>query len=210
MKVAVIFLDYGERRTHTAKVLARLNQADYHFDLKIVDRKGIAAALNEGISSMPGYDYYAICANDILLPKGWLRQMVETAERLPNTGIVGIHCVESLPDVDENGVRPTWCPFGDWLISKAVIDKIGYFNTEHDPYGMQDSDYGYRATKAGFYNYYIPNLKAEHIGHDVGNGTPYRAMKDESLARAGQVYFEGVERYNQTNNLYLPYNDGTN
>jgi len=35
-------------------------------------------------------------------------------------------------------------------------------------------------------------------------------MKDESLARAGQVYFEGVERYNQTNNLYLPYNDGTN
>ena len=159
---------------------------------------------------MPGYDYYAILANDILLPNNWLKEMVRYAETIPNTGIVGIHCVETLPEKDANGVHPTWCPFGDWLISAEVIKKIGYFNTDHDPYGMQDSDFGYRATKAGFYNYYLADLRAEHIGHDVGNGTPYRAMKDESLARAGQVYFEGVERYNQTNNLYLPYNDGTN
>lgn len=203
-KVAVIFLNYGERTGYTDKVLASVNRAGYHFDLNIVDHKGIAAAINKGISSMPGYDYYAICANDILLPKGWLRQMVETAERLPNTGIVGIHCVEWLPDVDENGVRPTWCPFGDWLISKAVIDKIGYFNTEHDPYGMQDSDYGYRATKAGFYNYYIPNLKAEHIGHDVGNGTEYRKMKDEGLNKALATYNKWVSHYDITGNLYLP------
>lgn len=210
MKVKAIFLNYGSRKQHTDKVLASINRAGYHFDFVMVDRKGIAAAINYGIGKELTHDAYAILANDIVLPPDWLKEMVAAAERLPNTGIVGIHTVEWLPDIDSNGVRPSWCPFGDWLVTCAVIEKIGYFNTDHDPYGMQDSDYGYRATKAGFYNYYIPNLKAEHIGHDVGNGTEYRKMKDESLARAGQVYFEGVERYNQTNNLYLPYNDGTN
>lgn len=203
-KVAVIFLNYGERTGYTDKVLASVNRAGYHFDLNIVDHKGIAAAINKGISEMPGYDYYAILANDILLPNNWLKEMVRYAETIPNTGILGIHCVETLPEKDANGVHPTWCPFGNWLISAEVVNKIGGFNTYHDPYGMQDSDYGCRATKAGFYNYYIPNLKAEHIGHDVGNGTEYRKMKDEGLNKALATYNKWVSHYDITGNLYLP------
>lgn len=205
MRVAAIFLNYGDRKEHTNTVLAKINQAGHHFDFLMVDKKGIAAAINYGLHSMPGYDAYAILANDILLPINWLAHMVEAATRIPNTGIVGIHCVEWLPEVDANGVRPTWCPFGDWLITKELFDKIGYFNEAHDPYGMQDSDYGYRATKAGFYNYYLKDLKSEHVGHDVGSGTEYRKMKDDGLSKAGAIYAESVSLYNETNNLFIPY-----
>jgi GT2 family glycosyltransferase len=204
MKVAVIFLNYGERTQYTDNVLASINQAGYHFDFTMVDRKGIAAAINYGLAKNPDYDAYAIIANDIKLPPNWLREMVKYAEIIPNTGIVGIHCVEWMPDKDHNGVHPTWCPFGDWLVMRSVVNLIGGFNTAHDPYGMQDSDYGYRATKAGFFNYYIPDMRSEHVGSDVGNGTEYRKMKDEGLSKALDTYNHWVNHYTITNNLYLP------
>lgn len=201
---AIIFLDYL-RHDHTPAALKNLLNAGCQFDLFTINRKGIAAAINEGLQKAKDYDHIAIIANDIIMPDNWLRSMVDHAQRLENTGIVGIHCVESLPEVDSNGVRPSWCPFGNWLITKKLFDTIGYFNTKHDPYGMQDSDYGYRATKAGFYNYYLNKERAQHIGDDMGNKNDYRKMKDEGLNKAGAIYSECVSLYNETQNYYLGY-----
>jgi hypothetical protein len=87
-----------------------------------------------------------------------------------------------------DGIHKTHTPFGNNFFTRELIDTIGGYNTEYDPYGMQDRDYAERATIAGFTNYYLPELRSEHIGHDVGNGTEYRLMKDESLARAQSVW----------------------
>lgn len=214
MRVAIIFLDY-QRHEHSKKALGNLANAGYPFDLFTVDKKGIAAALNEGIETsmywddirgyIMQYDAIFTMANDIIMPDNWLLKMVQSI--IPGkTGIVGIHTVETLQPKDEHGNHPTMMPFGNVLIMKEVIEKIGFFNTDHDPYGMQDSDYGYRATKAGFYNYYIPNAKAEHIGHDVGSGTEYRKMKDDGLAIAGEKYNKWIAHYEATGNYYLPFN----
>lgn len=208
MRVAIIFLNY-QRHEHSKKALGNLANAGYPFDLITVNRKGIAMALNAGInaanlSPCPN-DAIFTMANDIIMPDNWLLKMVQSI--IPGkTGIVGIHTVETLQPKDEYGNHPTMMPFGNVLIMKEVIEKIGFFNTDHDPYGMQDSDYGYRATKAGFYNYYIPNAKAEHIGHDVGNGTEYRKMKDDGLAIAGEKYNKWIAHYEATGNYYLPFN----
>jgi GT2 family glycosyltransferase len=150
-------------------------------------QRGIAAAVNAGLKITKAYDGVCILANDILLPENWLSNWVMFSKRVSKTGIIGIHCVEDLPPLSD-GVHKVHTPFGDNFLTRELIDTIGGYNEEYDPYGMQDQDYAERAIIAGFTNYYIPDLRSEHIGHDVGNGTEYRRMKDESLARAQSIW----------------------
>lgn len=209
MNVSIIYLNY-QRKDYDQQVRHNLvNNAGIPHDFIEIERKGVAAAINEGlkIAFETGAYYAAICANDITMPQNWLLYMVETAKRLPNHGISAIHCVEALPEMqDINGVlvRPSWGVFGNSLISRKAWETVGYFNTDHDPYGMQDSDYCYRLHKAGFLNYYLIDLYAEHIGHDVGNGTEYRKMKDEGLQSAGAKYQKWLKVYD-SGAVYLPY-----
>jgi GT2 family glycosyltransferase len=207
MKVAIIFLDY-ERHTYSKQALATIGNAGYQFDLFTIDKKGIAAAINEGIDIFynGGYDYLVTCANDIAMPDNWLKAMVEHANAIEQTGMIGIHCVESMgEEIEINGKKVflTGCPFGNVLITKKAIETIGYFNTAYDPYGRQDSDFAYRLLKTGFTNYYLPNLQSFHIGHDWGEKTPYRIMKDEGLFKSDEIWNECMKKYNETKNYYL-------
>lgn len=184
----------------------------YHFKAihRFEQNKGIAAAINKGISMALKDECDAIVtvANDILMPDGWLAAMVEYAVKINNTGMAGIHCVEGLEPVNEMGVHPAFTAFGNVLIPKKAIDKVGYFNTAFDPYGMQDADYAFRLNNTGFLNYYLPDMKAEHIGHDVGNGSEYRKMKDEGLKKAGEIYSRLTGKYAKTKKYYVGYGGG--
>jgi len=208
MKVSIIFLDYM-RHDYTARVKAQnLGNAGYDFSLVTVDRKGIASALNEGIARSRGHDAIVTMANDILMPAGWLAAMVAAAQAIPNTGMCGIHCVEGLESpepVNMGGVlvHPNFTAFGNALIPFSAIDKIGGFNEEYDPYGMQDADYAFRLNKTGHINYYLHGLKSEHIGHDVGNGGEYRTMKDAGLAAAANKWGRLTEEYDRSNNYTI-------
>lgn len=171
------------------------------------ENKGIAHAINKGIELAADYDGIVTLANDILMPQGWLRIMAEYAANIPTTGMVGIHCVEALPPIQEiNGLAVHLSyekTFGNTLITKQAIEKIGRFNEELDPYSNQDADYAYRLMKSGFDNYYIPGVRSEHIGHDVGNGTEYRKMKDDSLEANWKKHHEFLKYYDETGNYYL-------
>lgn len=208
MKVAIILLDY-DRHDYTQQVKdVNLNNAGYPFSLITIDRKGIAAAINEGIIQARGHDAIVTMANDILMPDGWLAAMVQAAQAIPNTGMCGIHCVESLPPLQEiNGVKVhvNDAAFGNCLIPFHAISTVGYFNEGHDPYGMQDSDYGIRLKMAGFVSYYLSGLRSRHIGHDVGSDTPYRKMKDEGLALAGKNWAEWTKRYAESGDYVINY-----
>jgi GT2 family glycosyltransferase len=163
-------------------------------------KRGIGAGVNAGLRMTQDYDGVCLLANDILLPQNWLSNWVMFAKRVSKTGIIGIHCVEELPPlVDE--VHKTHTPFGDNFITRELIDAIGGYNEAYDPYGMQDRDFAERATIAGFTNYYLPDLRSEHIGHDVGNGTEYRAMKDASLQRAQSVWEKYQKIYHIDKNI---------
>lgn len=180
----------------------------YHF--KAVHRfeknQGIAAAINKGITMALKNECEAIVtlANDILMPDGWLAAMVHYAGKIENTGMVGIHCVEGLEPVNELGVHPTYTAFGNVLIPKAAIEKVGYFNVAYDPYGQHDADYAFRLNNTGFVSYYISGLKSEHIGHDVGNGSEYRRMKDDGLAKSAATWERLTAKYTKTKNYYVP------
>lgn len=163
-------------------------------------KRGIGAGVNAGFRITEQYDGVCLLANDILLPQNWLSNWVMFAKRVSKTGIIGIHCVEELPPLVD-GVHKTHTPFGDNFITRELIDAIGGYNEAYDPYGMQDRDFAERATIAGFTNYYLPDLKSEHIGHDVGNGTEYRAMKDASLQRAQAVWEKYQKIYHIDKNI---------
>jgi glycosyltransferase involved in cell wall biosynthesis len=205
MKVSIILLDY-HRKTYTEQVKeVNLNNAGHPFSLVTVDRKGIAAAFNEGIRQSAGHDAVVFMANDILMPDNWLATMVQYAEAILNTGIIGIHTVEALPAIGEiNGLpcHPCVCPFGNQFIPWQVIDKIGGYNEAHDPYGRHDADFAYRAQLAGFVSYYLPNLRAAHVGHDVGDNSDYRRMKDAGLDAAPT--WEEIQRQYDGGNYNIP------
>ncbi len=175
-------------------------------------KRGIAEGVNAGIKlvkSKGNYEGVVLMANDILMPDNWLSDFMYYAIKIPKTGIIGIHCVEDLPPLVD-GIHKTHTPFGNNYISMELIDTIGGYNTDYDPYGMQDRDYAERATLAGFTNYYIQG-RSEHIGHDVGNGTEYRRMKDESLQRAQAVWEKYQIVYHVEKNLYRDiYEDTSN
>lgn len=201
MKVNVLFLDY-ERHDHTERALKSIREAGYPFDLTRIDMKGIARAINFGIYHSVGeYDAIVTAANDIIMPPNWLDRMVEAAQAIPNTGMCGIHCVEGQGDTAViNGVKVhTICTsFGNVLIPMSAIEKVGYFNEDYDPYGMQDADFAHRLNATGHINYYLDGLKAEHIGHDVGQPSAYRQMKDEGLSVAGDKWGKWSKLYADT------------
>lgn len=203
VKIAILFLDYL-RKTHSEQALQSIRGAGYLFDLFTIERKGIARAINDGFDMTRDYDGVVLCANDIIMPAGWLATMVDYVT--PVTGMIGIHCVEgqgSPAIIHGRQVWETYAPFGNVLITRAAINEAGYFNEDYDPYGMQDSDYGYRLTKLGFKNYYIPGLTSNHIGHDVGQDSDYRKMKDEGLALCGDKWAYWTKRYEDEENYTI-------
>lgn len=206
MKVNVLFLDYARHEYTDRTKSHNFSNAGYPFDFQIIDLKGISAALNEGIFQSLEYDAIVTMANDILMPENWLKRMVEAAEAIPNTGMCGIHVVEGInPMTEINGqqIHIQDAAFGNVLIPMKAIKTIGLFNPAFDPYGMQDRDYSFRLAQTGHLNYYLHGLKAEHIGHDVGQQTDYRKMKDEGLMRCDEIWRECTARYQSTNDYTI-------
>lgn len=210
MNINVILLDY-DRHDFTQRVKdVNFNNAGYPFDFTIVDMKGISRALNYGIFQSRTYDAVVTMANDILMPNDWLNRMVQAMITIPNSGNIAIHTVQEIAEPQTiNGlqVHIQEAVFGNVLIPMKAIDKIGYFNEAYDPYGMQDSDYCYRLHKTGHLNYYLSGLRAEHIGHDVGQDTPYRKMKDDGLNRCGTLWGEETKKYDDSNNYTIYLNE---
>lgn len=205
--MSVILLNYKARTEYTEQVLQSIGQEEVY----IVDRLGISAAINEGVQyffEVKKYDYVFICANDIRLPLGWKHKALEAYQNIPDTGMAAIYCVETLPEPQViNGVKvhPAWGVFGDCMITRKAFEMVGYWNEAQDNYGMNDSDYCYRLHKAGLLNYYLSDIRAEHLGNDVGNSTEYRKMKDEGLSVALDKFNTWKVKYD-AGELYLPYN----
>lgn len=213
MRVKVIFLDYKRKDFSDRVKEQNFNNAGHPFDYIVIEREGISAAINTGIQASRNYDAVVTMANDILMPDNWLKAMVEHAQAIPHTGMAGIHCVEGVGTPTEiNGklvnVSPT--AFGNVLIPMQAINTIGFFNVDFDPYGMQDADYAYRLNCSGFVNYYIPNYQSQHIGHDVGQNTDYRKMKDEGLSKCPEKWLKWTKHYVETGNYTIDYPDYAN
>lgn len=177
---------------------------------------------NEGCAQMHNQmmlqargDWFCLLDNDIeITRKDWLRDLVETYEAVPNSGMAGIHsdllCPEQHAPVEVAGkvIHPALPPkedavFGTRLFGRTVVKKVGYFSEEYGPYGLVDNEYNTRVHHSGFVNYYIDGPSCLHIGMDVGENSAYRRMKDESMRHGSVVLAANMRRYFETGNFYI-------
>jgi GT2 family glycosyltransferase len=150
-------------------------------------------------------DYLCLIGNDILLPPNWLSELVRYNQAIADSGISGIHCVMHKPEITfykGMKVRRNDTVFGTMFFNRRFFNKVGYINESFHPYGMDDSELSYRSRKAGYVNYYLPNLTSEHIGHDVGEQSDYRRMKDIALTKSEQIYKSVTEQIDLTGQYY--------
>jgi glycosyltransferase involved in cell wall biosynthesis len=171
------------------------------------ENRGNYQMLNQLLLRASG-DAFCVIDPDIWLPTGWLRALVETNQKIPSSGISGIHCVAhrgTRREIDGVGVRyrPNGI-FGTKFWNRKVLDKIGYFCEDYGPYGFGDGDYGLRSRLAGFNNYYLADMKSTHAGDDVSTKTGYRKMKNESLKRAQPIASANYRRYREKGEFYVP------
>lgn len=168
MKVLVISLAYGNRPVDILN--GNLIRAGYDYIHEQVCTEGIANALNDGIDLMKEYDADAVAflANDIREPDNWLALKVAALQSYPNAGIVA-SSIHAPVDVVRNEMI-----ISNWLISRDVVESIGYFQESMFPYGPIDLDYCDRCLAAGFNTYYVIGCHAVHEGgHATGDEYGY-------------------------------------
>lgn len=207
MNIAVVCLAYG-RPDFTAKSLAaNLPTAGAEFSLFFINQKGIAKALNEGLKVTRDYDAVCFLANDIIEPNGWMynriQSLADVKERFHiSPGMVSYPIDRSYDDYEFTDV------IGNILITKEVIDKVGYFNESLDPYGPIDCDYNHRVKLAGFVNYYLPFFKAHELQKSGSDETDkiYGYSKRESIRDIWSIHESQVSEYiSGKRSIYLPF-----
>lgn len=147
-----------------------------------------------------------LLGNDIIMPTGWDQIMLDYTLKVVNSGLVGInwgHSGTPPLSTSRDGIIAHWLTptldkvFGPTAFRREIPETIGLFHEGFHPYGLEDSDFNNRVNIAGFRSCYVPNMKCEHVGHDVGEKSAYRAMKDESLKRNIRLLGERMESYSK-------------
>lgn len=192
MKVLVCQLIYGNRPYNI--LVDNELKAGYNATYVNIDREGIANALNEGIEYMMLNDFDAIAflANDIIEPSDWLAKKVEALKTYPKAGVVS-SSLDNPRQLIQNEMI-----ISNWLISRATVEKIGYFNESMFPYGPIDLDYCQRCYAAGINTYYVIDCLAQHIGgHATGN--EYGWDKAELVKKYNKQHIQDVNDYRSGN-----------
>lgn len=187
---------------------------DVTYYIKKKENVGVASGFNFLWNMAKHLDYDFICniGNDIDLPQNWLKEFYETYQAIGEQHqYLAIHSVEHLPSAKQtiNGKNfiPSDTIFGCTFFNVSLLDKVGYFNTLYNPYGLEDGEYTYRCHKSKVLCAYIDIGTAHHTGSPYGDNDngPYRQMKDESLRKNAIIYTSEIERMNLTNNYFIPY-----
>ncbi|MAG26967.1 hypothetical protein CMI47_15620 [Candidatus Pacearchaeota archaeon] len=119
------------------------------------------------------YDSLLILDNDQIVQKGWQEQYMN----FKNSGEYDIVGVEGWQ------LRPgTFYPYkkcvahndffnyvgcGGMMISREVVDTIGYFDDQFNPYYFEDPDYAMRASDAGFKLGWNSKNRILHLAHQT-------------------------------------------
>lgn len=194
------------------RIVEYIQNASVYYHRVNSKNEGCAKGFNQLLARATG-DYFCLIGNDILLPPGWLAKMIEYADAVENSGIIGIKCTAAVPEptLEHHKGHPVKAHylnktidkvFGTMLFRRGVLDRVGGFYEGFDVYGIEDSDFNNRVNLAGFKSLYVPDLVSTHLGDDVGHDSAYRKMKDESLNRNAQLLAARIANY--FNGFYEP------
>jgi GT2 family glycosyltransferase len=129
---------------------------------------GFVKAINQGILASKAR-YLCLLNNDTAVTKGWLKEMIETADSSPAAGIINPssnnfgqkpaagESIEAFADklrvsgkrAIEMATAAGFC----MLIRREVIEKVGLFDEIYGMGNFEVMDFGRRSAKAGFRSY---------------------------------------------------------
>jgi GT2 family glycosyltransferase len=184
----IIVVDNGSTDGSAELVRARFPDVAL---LSLASNHGFAGAVNAGITKAldDRPEYVALLNNDAVAEPDWLEQLIATAERHPEAGIVtskfllddGVH-IDSTGDFystwgwayprgrdevdngqyDAPGKREVFCGSGGAsLFRTRMLAEVGLFDEDYFAY-LEDQDLGFRAQLMGWKALYEPRAVAYH------------------------------------------------
>jgi GT2 family glycosyltransferase len=167
------------------------------------ENKGIAIGRNLALKKADELKptWYCTIDNDVQLPNGWLEDSIKILESNKGYGAIGVNFEpKSYPLVTHNGCVFQDKPAGNlgtacMVFRKQLHQMIGFFNTEYNKYGLEDSDFGIRARVANFKMGYVEKMGI-HLGEDNGEVNEYRKFKT-------QQHDELVDAFKKNCGLYM-------
>ncbi len=173
---------------------------------------GIGIARNQALKlSNPTDKWLSTIDNDVNLPFNWLGQCIEALEKNTNYGMIGVN-LEGVeyPVIIKNGCEMQHKAQGNLGTACTVFPRtlhkmIGYFNAEYGLYGMEDSDFGFRARVVGYQLGYIKQ-SGKHLGEGENDVGEYREFKTAShQANLAKFHANCQAYYNRTKPLFIPF-----
>ena len=155
-----------------------------NIDVLKVKNNGWAYANNKAIKyafkKYPNLDYILLLNDDLIFKDAhWINKLIK-ASKLKDIGIVGCKLLNTNGTIQQNrtyvnffGISSsykdslngvTYFVIGAvFLVKKEVFKKIGLFDEIYLPFFAEDTDFCNRASRAGFYSYYVGDTNITHL-----------------------------------------------
>jgi O-antigen biosynthesis protein len=181
------------------------------------ENKGIAIGRNLALKKADELKptWYCTIDNDVKLPQGWLEDSIKTLQANKNYGAIGVNFEpKPYPLVTLNDCTFQDKPAGNlgtacMVFRKQLHQMIGFFNTEYNKYGLEDSDFGIRARVAGFKLGYVKQMGI-HLGEDNNEVNEYRKFKTQQHDELVGVFQKNCGLYMQKRKpIHIPFRDST-
>jgi GT2 family glycosyltransferase len=173
---------------------------------------GIGVGRNQTLLLAGESDYYATLDNDIKVPDNWLSDCINIIQNNPKYGMIGINF---------EGTRYPLVQLGEYKVQhksqgnlgtacmvfpNKLKKMIGAFNdVDYGIYGLEDSDYGFRARVAGFNLGYLEQ-DGFHLGQGENDVGEYREFKTKEHNSYVQKFYDNCKLYySQKKSIFLPF-----
>jgi GT2 family glycosyltransferase len=154
---------------------------------------GVAAAWNQGLkfAFQFGHDPVLVMNNDVVLAHDTVPALLRWHEK--TGGIISAHSVAALHAldlVDRREIYQEPCDYSCFLISKSIVDRVGWFDEAYFPAYFEDMDYDCRAEMAGIPRGHAGDAvvchfqsRTLHEGHIENHERHFEANRRRFLAR---------------------------
>lgn len=198
--IELLVLDNGSTDKRAIEYLSKI--ADVFISEK--QNIGVAKGFNKLLRKATG-QYIALIDNDILLNKGWLKDLLYFNKQIKNSGISAIHCVLEKGEYNGNVfLPPNGIVYSTRFFNRAFLNNAGGFDETISIYGYEDSQYCIRSVVGGYMNYYIPNQSSIHLGEDFSSDNEFRKFKNEQLKINLPKFQESIRKVVDNRNYKIP------